>query len=77
MGDARRPTEERERVVPMSFAQRRLWFLDEMAPGNPFYNIPLALPFPGRVDRPVLERAVNEIVRRHEIAADDVPAVRR
>ena len=78
MGDARRPaTEERERVVPMSFAQQRLWFLDEMARGNPFYNIPLVLPFPGRVDRPVLERAVNEIVRRHEIAAHDLPAVRR
>jgi amino acid adenylation domain-containing protein len=50
----------------MSFAQQRLWFLDQVAPGNPFYNIPLVLPFQGRLDRGVVERAVNEIVRRHE-----------
>ena len=53
-------------VFPMSFAQQRLWFLDEIAPGNPFYNIPLVLPFPGRLDRRILARAINEIVRRHE-----------
>src|SRR5829696_4872100 len=53
-------------VFPMSFAQQRLWFLDEIAPGNPFYNIPLVLPFPGRLDRGILARAINEIVRRHE-----------
>jgi amino acid adenylation domain-containing protein len=53
-------------VFPLSFAQRRLWFLDQLEPGNPFYNLPLALPFAVRVNAPVLERSVNEIVRRHE-----------
>ena len=53
-------------VFPMSFAQQRLWFLDQMAPGNPFYNIPLAIPIRHRIDPATLERAINEVVRRHE-----------
>ncbi|HEV2992238.1 MAG TPA: amino acid adenylation domain-containing protein, partial [Candidatus Angelobacter sp.] len=52
--------------LPLSFAQQRLWFLDQLVPGNPFYNIPGAtrLNFPLNVD--VLRRSLNEIVRRHE-----------
>ena len=53
-------------VVPMSFAQQRLWFLDQMAPGNPFYNIPLAIPMNGIIDIGVMEAAIDEIIRRHE-----------
>ncbi|MBP7241271.1 non-ribosomal peptide synthetase [Amaricoccus sp.] len=55
-----------EYVFPLSHAQQRLWFLDRMAPGNPFYNIPLAIPIAARLDVPVLERALNAIIRRHE-----------
>ncbi len=55
-----------EYVFPMSFAQQRLWFLDAVAPGNPFYNIPLRIPLRGRIDRGAVERALNAIIGRHE-----------
>lgn len=50
----------------MSFAQSRLWILDRFQPGNPAYNIATSVPLYGRVDASVLERTLNEIVRRHE-----------
>src|SRR5215216_838270 len=53
-------------VIPCSFAQQRLWFLDQFKPGDPAYNIPVALHLTGVVDACVLERSLNEIVRRHE-----------
>ncbi|MBN1203856.1 MAG: amino acid adenylation domain-containing protein [Myxococcaceae bacterium] len=53
-------------VFPASFAQRRLWFLDQFEPGNAFYNIPAALRLPGMLNAQVLEHSLNEIVRRHE-----------
>lgn len=53
-------------AAPLSFAQQRLWFLDQFAPGNPFYNVPFAVPFPFPLNPAVMERAVNEIIRRHE-----------
>src|SRR5687768_16097558 len=50
---------------PLSFAQERLWFLDQLSPGNAFYNISTAdrLPFP--VDLGALERALTALVARH------------
>ncbi|HEU0299143.1 MAG TPA: amino acid adenylation domain-containing protein [Longimicrobium sp.] len=53
-------------VHPMSFAQERLWFLDQMEPGNPFYNIPVAMLVSAKVDVAVMERAFTELIRRHE-----------
>ena len=53
-------------VIPCSFAQQRLWFLDQFKPGDPAYNIPVALRLTGAVDASVLERCLNEIVHRHE-----------
>ncbi|MBW3571399.1 MAG: amino acid adenylation domain-containing protein, partial [Gemmatimonadetes bacterium] len=53
-------------VYPMSFAQERLWFLDQMEPGNPFYNVAAAVLVSARLDIPTLERAYTEILRRHE-----------
>ena len=53
-------------TFPLSFAQRRLWFLDQLEPGNAFYSLPLAVPFNVPVNTTVLERSINEIVRRHE-----------
>ncbi len=50
----------------MSFAQSRLWILDRFQPGNPAYNIATSVPLYGRVDARVLERTINEIIRRHE-----------
>ncbi|MFL6194099.1 MAG: amino acid adenylation domain-containing protein [Thermoanaerobaculia bacterium] len=52
--------------VPLSFAQRRLWFLDRMAPGNPYYNVPSAVRFTGPLDERAVAAAFNEIVRLHE-----------
>src|SRR5262249_40855139 len=53
--------------LPLSFAQQRLWFLNQLAPNNPFYNSPRAVRLEGRLDLEALERVVNEIVRRHEV----------
>jgi acyl transferase domain-containing protein/alpha-ketoglutarate-dependent taurine dioxygenase len=57
----------REGLLPLSFAQQRLWILDRMEPGSPVYNNPKAVRLKGRVDIEALERALNEIVRRHEV----------
>ena len=56
----------REGAVPVSFAQRRLWFLDQLEPNNPFYNNPLAVRLSGELNREALGRTLTEIVRRHE-----------
>ena len=64
----------------LSFAQERLWFLDQLEPGNPFYNVPVALEVTGALDLGALERSVAEILRRHEVlraafrGADGKPA---
>jgi amino acid adenylation domain-containing protein len=56
----------RDGVLPLSFAQRRLWFLDQLQSGSPFYNIPVALRFAGSLDAGSLGRSLSEIVARHE-----------
>lgn len=58
---------EREGHLPLSFAQQRLWFIDQLQPGSSLYNIPLALRLRGELDVPILERVFTEIVRRHEV----------
>nr|QEO74621.1 condensation domain-containing protein [uncultured bacterium] len=50
----------------LSFAQQRLWFLDQLEPDSPAYNIPTALRLEGRLRVDLLERCLEEIVRRHE-----------
>jgi amino acid adenylation domain-containing protein len=56
----------RTRTASASFAQERLWFLDRMEPGSAAYNLPAALRLRGALDAPALERALAEVVRRHE-----------
>lgn len=56
----------RTRDLPLSFAQERLWVLDQIEPNNPLYNIPRTLRLHGALRTDALERALNEIVRRHE-----------
>ncbi|MCP3138032.1 non-ribosomal peptide synthase/polyketide synthase [Pyxidicoccus xibeiensis] len=53
--------------LPLSFAQQRLWFLDRLQPGSPFYNMPVVLWLDGTLDVAALERALTELVRRHEV----------
>ncbi len=52
---------------PLSFAQQRLWFLDQLAPGSVAYNLSGRLRLQGRLDVSALEASLNEIVRRHEV----------
>jgi amino acid adenylation domain-containing protein len=51
---------------PLSFAQQRLWFLDQLDPGSALYNIPFAAVIPVPVDVTLFERSINMIVARHE-----------
>ncbi|MET0402407.1 MAG: amino acid adenylation domain-containing protein, partial [Cystobacter sp.] len=53
--------------VPLSFAQQRLWFLDQLQPGSVAYNIPYAVRLTGTLDVSALERGMSEILRRHEV----------
>ncbi len=53
-------------VFPASFAQQRLWFFDQLTPGNSFYNVSTILHLTGPLNLTVLEQTFNEIVRRHE-----------
>lgn len=52
--------------VPLSYAQQRLWFLDQLAPGSAFYTMPIALRLRIPLDTHALARTLDEIVRRHE-----------
>ncbi|HEX6912064.1 MAG TPA: amino acid adenylation domain-containing protein, partial [Longimicrobium sp.] len=53
-------------ALPLSYAQERLWFLHQMEPESPFYNIPFAVHLAGELDVDALRGALAEIVRRHE-----------
>ncbi|MBV9774950.1 MAG: amino acid adenylation domain-containing protein, partial [Gemmatimonadetes bacterium] len=52
--------------APLSFAQQRFWLIDRMQPGNPAYNVPVAMRLRGTLDAAALERALGELSRRHE-----------
>src|SRR6266536_2574328 len=57
---------ERGGFLPLSFAQERLWFLDQLAPGLALYNVPVALRLRVRLEVGVLRRALSRVVARHE-----------
>ncbi|WP_164021919.1 condensation domain-containing protein, partial [Pyxidicoccus trucidator] len=61
-----RPASRDNGPPPLSFAQQRLWFLDQLQPGSPTYNMPTALRLDGMLDVSALERAFSELLRRHE-----------
>jgi len=56
----------RHGAMPLSYAQQRLWFLDQLAPGNPAYNVTMAVRLRGRLNVKALKATFSEIVRRHE-----------
>ncbi|RPI60027.1 MAG: non-ribosomal peptide synthetase, partial [Planctomycetaceae bacterium] len=57
----------RDQRIPLSYAQQRLWFLDQLEPDSAAYNIFSALRITGRLDVDVLTSAIDEIFRRHEV----------
>ncbi len=65
----------RDAPLPLSFSQQRLWFLDQLEPGNPFYNVPNAVRLSGRLDVAALAWSINEVVRRHEALRTTFAAV--
>ncbi|MFL6286654.1 MAG: amino acid adenylation domain-containing protein, partial [Pyrinomonadaceae bacterium] len=65
----------RDEKLPLSFAQQRLWFIDQLTAGSPFYNIPLPIRMNGQLNVTALEKALTEIVRRHEALRTTFPTV--
>ncbi|HEX8557853.1 MAG TPA: amino acid adenylation domain-containing protein [Pyrinomonadaceae bacterium] len=62
---ARPPAEEAPAAAPLSYAQQRLWFLEQLEPNSP-YKMPVMFRLAGRLDAGALEQSLNEIVARHE-----------
>lgn len=57
----------REQELPLSFAQQRLWFLDQLSPGLSNYNIPVAIHLTGQLDLDALQQSFDQLIARHEV----------
>ena len=65
--DANQPLGAGVYAFPMSFAQQRLWFLDQLEPGSTVYNTPFVVSLKGQLNLEALRKSLEEIVRRHEV----------
>jgi hypothetical protein len=61
--------------LPLSYAQQRLWFLDQLEPESAFYNSPVALRLSGQLNIEALQETLSEIIRRHEVLRTSFPAL--
>lgn len=68
-------TISREKEIPLSHGQERLWFIDQLEHGNSIYNRPVFIRLKCGLNVAVLEQCLNEIIRRHEILRTTFPAV--
>jgi amino acid adenylation domain-containing protein len=66
---------ERDGELPLSFAQQRLWFIHQLDPGSPSYNMARAMRLAGRLHPAGLAAALSEVVRRHEVLRTTFPMV--
>lgn len=62
-----------DRALPLSYSQWRLWFIDQLVPDSPIYNVAVALRLSGSLDTAILGKSINEIVRRHEVLRTTFP----
>ncbi|ETW97426.1 MAG: hypothetical protein ETSY1_22675, partial [Candidatus Entotheonella factor] len=71
------PIQAAERVgdAPLSYAQQRLWFLDQMEGASPTYNVPMALRLTGSLEVEPLEQALNHMIQRHDVLRTTFPVV--
>ena len=60
-------------TVPLSFAQERLWMLEQSEPGAPYYNVPLRWKIHGALQPATLERCLSRLVERHEVLRTSFP----
>ncbi|HET8705690.1 MAG TPA: condensation domain-containing protein, partial [Pseudomonadales bacterium] len=60
------PRAETKEHIPLSFSQQRLWFLDQLEPNSPFYNIASAQRISGPLDLSILQQALDRVSARHE-----------
>src|SRR5690242_1561487 len=54
-------------LIPLSYAQERLWFLDQLGMAGAAYNVPMALRLSGHLEKEFLQRSFSALVQRHEI----------
>src|SRR5918912_4534393 len=69
------PRRKQQNYCRLSFDHERIWVVDQMEPGNPAYNIFSVSNLFGHLDAALMERALNEIVRRHEVLRTTFTAI--